>query len=91
MSIVNDSSGNQNLTSITIPNVITYGDVFSINVTTTDLISQIVISTSDSTVFSINSTNNEITVVGIGSATITVTQDTESITTSTLSIQKKIY
>ena len=89
MTIINDSSGNQNLTSITIPDVITYGDVFSINVTTTDSSNAIVVSTSDSTVFSINSSNNEITVIGIGSATLTVTQDTQSITTSSLTIQKK--
>ena len=90
MTIINDSSGtNQNLTSITIPDVITYGDVFSINITTTDLSNTIVVSTSDSTIFSINSSNNEITVIGIGSATLTVTQDTQSITTSSLTIQKK--
>ena len=90
MTIINDSFGtNQKITSITIPDVITYGDVFSINVTTTDSSTSIVVSTSDSTVFSINSSNNEITVIGIGSATLTVTQDTESITTPTLTIQKK--
>ena len=90
MTIINDSSGtNQNLISITIPDVITYGDVFSINVTTSDSNTPIVVSTSDSTVFSINSLNNEITVIGIGSATLTVTQGNESITTSSLTIQKK--
>ena len=90
MTIINDSSGtNQNLTSITIPDVITYGDVFSINVTTTDSSTSIVVSTSDSTIFSINSSTNEITVVKVGSATLTVTQGSESITTSSLTIQKK--
>jgi hypothetical protein len=90
MTIVNDSSGtNQNLTSITIPDVITYGNVFSINVTTTDSTTPIVVSTSDSTIFSINSSNNVITVVGVGStATLTVTQGSESISTSNLTIDK---
>jgi len=89
MSIVNDSSGNQHLTSITIPVVITYGNVFSINVTTTDSSTSIVVSTSDSTVFSINSSTNEITVIKVGNATLTVTQGSESITTSSLTVEKK--
>jgi hypothetical protein len=89
MSIVNDSSGNQNLTSITIPNVIKYGDVFNINVTTTDSNTAIVVSTSDSLIFSINLSTNEITVTGIGSASLTITQGSESITTSSLTVEKK--
>ena len=89
MSIVNDSSGNQHLTSITIPVVITYGNVFSINVTTTDSSTSIVVSTSDSTIFSINSSTNEITVIKVGNATLTVTQGSESITTSSLTVEKK--
>jgi hypothetical protein len=90
MSIVNDTSGtNQSLISITIPNLIAYGDVFSINVNTSDLSTPIVVSTSDSSIFSINSSNNEITVIKLGSASLTVTQGSESITTSNLSVGKK--
>jgi hypothetical protein len=89
MTIVNDSSGNQNLTSITIPDVIKYGDVININVTTTDSSTPIVVSTSDSLIFSINSSNNEITVIKVGSATLTVTQGSESIITSSLTVEKK--
>lgn len=90
MTIVNDSSGtNQNLTSITIPNVITYGDVFNISISSTDTNTPIIISTSDSTIFSINSSTNEITVIKVGSATITVTQGSESITTESLTVSKK--
>ena len=90
MTIVNDSSGtNQNLTSITIPDVITYGDVFIISSTTIDVNTPIVISTSDSTIFSINSSTNEITVIKVGSATLTVTQGSESITTESLTVSKK--
>ena len=90
MTVINDSSGtNQNLTSITIPAVITYGDVFTITVSTTDSSTPIVVSTSDSTIFSINSSNNEITVIKVGNATLTVTQGSESITTSSLTVEKK--
>jgi hypothetical protein len=90
MSIVNDTSGtNQSLISITIPNVITYGDVFTINVSTSDLSTPIVVSTSDSSIFSINSSNNEITVIKVGTSTLTVTQGSESITTPNLTVEKK--
>jgi hypothetical protein len=90
MTVINDSSGtNQNLTSITIPDVIKYGDVFSINITTTDSSTPIVVSTNDSTIFSINLSNNEITIIKVGTATLTVTQGNESITTSSLTVEKK--
>jgi hypothetical protein len=93
MPVINDNN-NTYLNSITIPDTITYGDVFDIVVSTSDQLTNILITTNDTSIFSINSSNNQITVIGVipiiqTNLTITCTQDSESITTNLLTITKK--
>ena len=93
MPVINDNN-NTYLNSITIPNIITYGDIFDIVVSSSDLLTNILITTNDTSIFSINPSNNQITVIGVIPSiqtdfTITCTQGSESITTNLLIITKK--
>ena len=93
MPVINDNN-NTYLNSITIPDTITYGDVFDIVVSTSDQLTNILITTNDTSIFSINQSNNEVTVIGVipsiqTDLTITCTQGSESITTNVLTIIKK--
>ena len=79
-----------NLQEFSIPNVLTYGDVFTPTYVSTDGNTVVTFSTNDNTVFSINNLTNEITVIGISNTvTLTALQGSDSIISSSLTIVKK--